>query len=92
MGIKVKATRMGYYGHLRRRPGDVFELEDIETTKNGKRVVIKAETFFSQNWMVKVEGKTPAKVSTSQQAINDASADIKSGRTPGAPVSSEEVI
>lgn len=27
MGIKVKATRLCYYGHQRRRVGEVFEIE-----------------------------------------------------------------
>ena len=37
--MKVKATRMGYYGHKRRKEGEVFN--------------IKSEKFFSKNWMVK---------------------------------------
>ena len=28
MGIKVKAKELGYYGSQRRRPGDIFEIED----------------------------------------------------------------
>lgn len=41
MSITVKANRLGYYKHKRRKEGDVF--------------VIKNEKEFSKNWMTKVE-------------------------------------
>lgn len=53
--IRVKATRLGYYGIHRRRPGDVFD--------------IKEEKEFSEEWMEKVGPKvkgpaaSPAKLS-----------------------------
>ena len=28
MGIKVKAKELGYYGSQRRRPGDIFEIDN----------------------------------------------------------------
>jgi hypothetical protein len=43
MGIKVKAMQLGYYGHRRRREGDVFEIE--------------SENEFSKRWMKKLDAK-----------------------------------
>lgn len=47
--MKVKAVAMGYYGHVRIRPGDVFEMDEQEMKqKDGKPVlptwVVSAET------------------------------------------------
>ena len=44
MSIKVKAKIMGYYGSQRRRPGDVFEIED--ESERG-------------SWMIGVEDELP---------------------------------
>lgn len=43
--MKVKATRLGFYGYLRRKPGAVFALSDPK--------------HFSEKWMEKVEDDTP---------------------------------
>lgn len=43
--MKVRATRFGYFGKSRQRPGDVFEIQD--------------ETQFSKNWMEKVAEDVP---------------------------------
>lgn len=43
--MKVKAKRMGYYNHIRRREGDVFELHD--------------KSLFSKSWMEKLGGGEP---------------------------------
>lgn len=57
--MKVKAKfsngKFGFYGGVRRRDGDVFELED--------------ESHFSKVWMVKIEekqrrGRSPASETT----------------------------
>lgn len=52
-------TFVGFYGNTRRRPGDVFELEDVETTVKGKKVVLPAESFFSESWMEMVDETKP---------------------------------
>lgn len=44
--MKVRATKLGYYNHRRRRENDVFELMD--------------EKAFSNRWMEKVEGEDSA--------------------------------
>lgn len=45
---------VGYYGHVRRRGGDVFELVPIKTIKNGKPITIMPEQQFSERWMERV--------------------------------------
>lgn len=59
--VKVKATELGYYEHMRRREGDVFELV-VKKDKNGK--VISPMEQFSKRWMELVPVETPEKVST----------------------------
>jgi len=60
--MKVRATALGYYGHERRREGDVFVLEPIKRIrkdKDGKarEVTIMPEQQFSERWMEKVDQK-----------------------------------
>ena len=43
--MKVRAIRLGYYNHKRRREGEIFELLDDKS--------------FSNRWMEKLEGATP---------------------------------
>jgi hypothetical protein len=68
-GIKVEATKMGYYDHIRRRPGDVFR--------------IAKEEDFSDNWMRRVDERTPERVTTSQQALKAQQEEIKSLKDRG---------
>jgi hypothetical protein len=53
--MRVRATKMGYYGLQRRREGDVFELVPVKTVKDKKPVVITPEQQFSELWMEKVD-------------------------------------
>lgn len=53
--IRVRATRLGYYGEERKRIGDVF---DITSPKH-----------FSETWMERVDGKTRAHTSGSKEAL-----------------------
>lgn len=46
--IKVQATQLGYYGHRRRHPGEVF--------------VIKDQKAFSTKWMKLVSNEVPETV------------------------------
>lgn len=64
--IKVVATALGYYDHVRRRPGDVF--------------TIAGERLFSERWMERVDPRTPEKHSTAQQAINEKHDEILGGK------------
>ena len=40
--MKVKAIRLGYYEHARRREGDIFHIKESE---------------FSKNWMERIDDK-----------------------------------
>jgi hypothetical protein len=60
--IRVRATRMGYYGEMRRRPGDVFTVP---------------ATHFSTRWMERVDGATPEHQTTPQAALNQQLGDIR---------------
>lgn len=53
--MKVMAVQTGYYGEMRRRPGDVFWLTEAK--------------HFSKTWMRRVSDRTPEKVTTGQQQI-----------------------
>lgn len=47
--MKVRATKLGYYNHERRRAGDVFDISD-EKNDNGKT------RAFSSRWMEPANG------------------------------------
>jgi len=52
--MRVKATRLGFYGNMRRRPGDIFDIkDDIEIkTKDKKKKTISE---FSEKWMKQID-------------------------------------
>lgn len=52
--MKVEATKVGFFGIQRRRPGDQFEIPDEPKGKDGKPLA------FSKNWMVEVDPPAPA--------------------------------
>jgi hypothetical protein len=54
-GIRVRALQPGYYGHSRRRDGDVF--------------TIRSEAEFSKRWMERVDPTTPTSITTPNQVI-----------------------
>jgi hypothetical protein len=62
----VKATQIGYYGHLRRRAGDVFELKPVK----GKKVTLSIEEQFSSKWMRKLNEKQIAQFEAEQAEKN----------------------
>jgi len=55
--MKVRATRLGYYGDNRRWPGDVFTLAQSDD--------------FSGRWMECVPDDTPERCTTAKQALAD---------------------
>lgn len=65
--MKVRATRLGYYGLLRRYPGDEFVLKKF-TTRNKKDefVELSPEQQFSPKWMEKVDGTVEPKPRSSK--------------------------
>ena len=65
--MKVRAIRLGYYGHKRRAEGDEFELEPIKRERKDKEgrmrlVTISAEQQFSERWMVRTGPEPTAPV------------------------------
>lgn len=66
--MQVKAIRLGFYGS-RRKPGDVFDLVEIEgmkmdpVTKKSVPAKISPEEQFSSTWMVRVEAGKLAEAS-----------------------------
>ena len=66
--VKVRATRLGYYGERRRRPGDVFLVTD--------------EAHVSTRWMVRVPAATPESVTTVPEALRREHAALVAGVTP----------
>jgi hypothetical protein len=54
-GVKVRATKMGYYGDIRRRVGDVF--------------IVAEGDPLSDTWMEPVDRKTPEKITTGKEAL-----------------------
>lgn len=68
-GIKVRATRMGYYDDKRRRTGDVFTIRPpykVVDDDTGKEKTIDE---FSRKWMVRVDGKTPERITTGKEDL-----------------------
>ena len=55
VGIRVRATDLGYYDHTRRRVGDVF--------------TIRNEQEFSTRWMERVSASTPEKITPMTEAL-----------------------
>lgn len=54
-GIKVRATRTGYYDEKRRREGDVF--------------LIREEAAFAKSWMERVDPTTPEHTTSAPEAL-----------------------
>lgn len=68
MKVRAKGPKdvcVGYYGHLRRRGGDVFTLVPVTRMRKNKETlkmeptVITAEMQFSERWMERVSEKIP---------------------------------
>lgn len=60
--MKVRATRLGYYGHVRMKTGDVFDLVEVEGFKRNKAGKNEPCTFspkeqFTDTWMEAVDDK-----------------------------------
>jgi hypothetical protein len=54
--MKVRATRIGYYGEKRRLEGEVFTLVPVKAKdEDGKQVEVSPEDQFSEKWMEKTE-------------------------------------
>jgi hypothetical protein len=75
--MKVRATRMGYFGEKRIRDGDVFVIDAKE---------------FSARWMERVDGRTPERITTGQEELRKKHDELLGEKTPahGTPLVSDE--
>jgi len=72
---KVQATRLGYYGHMRRRPGAVFAIRD--------------GSHFSARWMRRVPPDTPETSAADDKARQEHAALIEKLVPPKLPTGDE---
>jgi len=83
--MKVKATKLGYYKHKRRKEGEVFFLEDIKIKGRGKdkkAFVVPAKDQFSESWMELLDEKArPSSEDDDEPAAFD---EPKAGRQKSA--------
>lgn len=90
--IKVRATKMGYYDHARRREGDVFTLKPIEGAvkdsdgRNVKKKFFTAREQFSPNWMEEVKMSTPEKITTAPEALRAQQKILKEEKAGTQPI------
>lgn len=92
-GIKVRATRVGYYGDKRRREGDVFlidpevypkdVLNDPKDEKSGVRFAKGALVYFSPTWMEFVEPEAPLKETGAAEALKAEQDKLRSAKSTG---------
>ena len=93
--MRVRAIAEGYYQHVRRRVGDVFDLIGYDITvvdpktarpvaENGKIKTrfVTSEELFSVNWMERVDDNEPEKVTASPAALAQAQSELNEGRRP----------
>lgn len=75
--MKVRATRTGYYGHQRRRAGEVFsvkgEHEIIDPVTKAKKKV----TDFSKDWMEEVDDGQDVTRKHLRDERQDANSDVE---------------
>lgn len=67
--VRVKAGWLGYYGHKRRRSGDVF-------------VILDSDYEFSSRWMEEVTGETPESITTGQEVLEKQREEARARRLP----------
>jgi len=80
MKVKAKDTGekyAGYYGHRRRVPGEVFNLEPIKRLRKDNKtglmreITITEEQQFSERWMERVDAPVPAKEKKKEMAVGE---------------------
>lgn len=60
--MRVEATKLGYFNHQVREPGDQFDIPDEPKGKDGK------PKAFSKNWMAEVEAAAPKQPDSGKKA------------------------
>lgn len=53
--MRVRATALGYYGDIRRKEGDVFDLVARTVGDKEKRRNLTVEQQFSETWMERID-------------------------------------
>lgn len=83
--IRVRATRLGYYDHVRRREGDVFTytLTERELARKGGGL---------PTWVERVDPRTPERITTGVEELRKKHDDIIRERNPrqGTPLVNDE--
>lgn len=68
--MKVRAIKLGYYGHLRRREGVIFELKQVEgLDSKGKPHTFTEEEQFSDKWMEKLDTEEVQEVEKEEKVL-----------------------
>lgn len=63
--MRVKATKLGYYGEKRQRPGQVFSLSDAK--------------HFSPKWMTSMEEKKGSKKAKQEDHYEESESSFSTG-------------
>jgi hypothetical protein len=63
--MRVQATRLGYYGEKRQRPGQVFSLSDPK--------------HFSTKWMKPLDEKKSGKKSKHEERVEEGESSFSTG-------------
>lgn len=81
--INVKATRLGYYDHVRKYPGEKFVLKAVKTIKHGQEVVISAEQQFSKHWMERLDVESkPSQRPSNKPPVNTKPVETETDTPP----------
>ena len=88
--VKVRATRLGYFDHIRRRPGDVFTIP-IMPSVDGDAAGPYGR-WFSERWMEVVPARTPESITTPAQALKQTHDDILGTRSGTTRASDSSVL
>lgn len=83
--IKVRATRLGYYDHVRRREGDVFTYTVTEREAAVKKGALP-------DWVEPVDPRTPERITTGVEELRKKHDQIIQERNPraGTPLVHDE--
>ena len=91
---RVRATRLGYYNHVRRREGDVFLLDPPTErdqlvylpVKRGDPRLQEMQTVvcdpFSTQWMEDVDDSTPKRVTATTAALRKQHEELRREASP----------
>lgn len=103
--MKVRATALGFYGHRRRPPGEVFVLKPYkkvikkldEATKEMREetIIVSAEEQFSTTWMERADNKSQVQPLPTQRQFGPNVKTVDTSRSAKAahePLSDEDAL